>query len=352
MALTRGPRGTQTRGHEESRPAAVPPPDGGGLRRDGRLEPPAVRRARPARAPGALSRRAARRLVAYGHRTVHPGRRRRGHGVQPGLPGRGRRHRRTGRLPAALAAVLLRRGPGGGARGLRLAAVRRGELRGDLRPRGGRRCGAVVRARAAAVVRAGGRAVLVRRAAGESLVPADRGRSGGGPAGEGGQRARRPGRPLGGPGHTGHRRGPDRRRGHPRCRPAGGPGPRVPADREPVPPTRDRRTAMSESEEVLAPDAEVRQHDWWIDPREYARHEARRGRRFAFTHLAPARTALVVIDMVPFFVSGNPYCRGIVPNIGRIADALRAAGGAGAGGRAAVGGRAPGGGGVFGAATA
>jgi len=77
----------------------------------------------------------------------------------------------------------------------------------------------------------------------------------------------------------------------------------------------------------LPTDAEARQHQWWIDPREYARHEARRGRRFAFVNLVPARTALVVIDMVPFFVSGNPYCRGIVPNIGGIADSLRAAGG-------------------------
>jgi ureidoacrylate peracid hydrolase len=77
----------------------------------------------------------------------------------------------------------------------------------------------------------------------------------------------------------------------------------------------------------MPPDTEVRQHQWWIEPREYARHEARRGRRFAFTHLVPARTALVVIDMVPFFVSANPYCRGIVPNIGRLADALRTAGG-------------------------
>ncbi|WP_232384412.1 isochorismatase family cysteine hydrolase [Actinomadura violacea] len=78
---------------------------------------------------------------------------------------------------------------------------------------------------------------------------------------------------------------------------------------------------------AMPADAEVRQHEWWIDPREYARHEARRGRRFAFVELVPACTALVVIDMVRFFVSDNPYCRGIVPNIGRIADALRAAGG-------------------------
>jgi len=77
----------------------------------------------------------------------------------------------------------------------------------------------------------------------------------------------------------------------------------------------------------LPADDEVRRHQWWIDPREYARHEARRGRRHAFVHLVPARTALVVIDMVPFFVSGNPYCRGIVPNIGRLADSLRTAGG-------------------------
>ncbi|WP_218826028.1 isochorismatase family protein [Actinomadura mexicana] len=34
-----------------------------------------------------------------------------------------------------------------------------------------------------------------------------------------------------------------------------------------------------------------------------------------------------MIDMVPFFVAGNPYCRGIVPNIDRLAGTLRAAGG-------------------------
>lgn len=68
-------------------------------------------------------------------------------------------------------------------------------------------------------------------------------------------------------------------------------------------------------------------HDWRIEEREYARHEQRRGRRHAFEHLDPARTALVVVDMVTFFVSENPYCRGIVPNVNRIARALRAAGG-------------------------
>ncbi|MFI6595068.1 isochorismatase family protein [Nonomuraea sp. NPDC050536] len=91
----------------------------------------------------------------------------------------------------------------------------------------------------------------------------------------------------------------------------------------------------------MRPDVEVRQHEWRIDPREYARHEARRGRRFAFMDLVPARTALVVIDMVPFFVSDSPYCRGIVPNISSLADALRAAGGTVAWVLPAVGERTP-----------
>ncbi|MYQ79900.1 MULTISPECIES: isochorismatase family cysteine hydrolase [unclassified Streptomyces] len=68
-------------------------------------------------------------------------------------------------------------------------------------------------------------------------------------------------------------------------------------------------------------------HEWQIEPREYARQEARRGRRHAYTSLDPARTALIVIDMVPFFVEANPYVRGIVQNIGRIAESLRTAGG-------------------------
>jgi hypothetical protein len=68
-------------------------------------------------------------------------------------------------------------------------------------------------------------------------------------------------------------------------------------------------------------------HDWLIEEREYARQEQRRGRRYAFEVLDPGRTALVVIDMVPFFVSGSRYCLGIVPNIASLAGALRKAGG-------------------------
>lgn len=70
-----------------------------------------------------------------------------------------------------------------------------------------------------------------------------------------------------------------------------------------------------------------RAHVWHIADREYARHEARRGRRHAFEQLEPVRTALVVIDVVPFFVEENPYCRGIVPNVNRLASSLRRRGG-------------------------
>ena len=68
-------------------------------------------------------------------------------------------------------------------------------------------------------------------------------------------------------------------------------------------------------------------HAWHIDEREYARHEARRGRRHAFTSLTPERTALVVVDLVPFFLVDNPYARAIVPQVNRLAAGLRDAGG-------------------------
>jgi nicotinamidase-related amidase len=83
-------------------------------------------------------------------------------------------------------------------------------------------------------------------------------------------------------------------------------------------------------------------HAWRIEEREYERQESRRGRRHAFTTVVPGRTALVVVDMVPFFANENPYTRGIVPNVARLADVLRAAGGTvawvlpGAGERTAV----------------
>lgn len=68
-------------------------------------------------------------------------------------------------------------------------------------------------------------------------------------------------------------------------------------------------------------------HDWKIPAREYERQEARRGRRHAFETIVPEATALVVVDMVPFFVEASAHCRDAVPLINRMAEALRMAGG-------------------------
>jgi nicotinamidase-related amidase len=72
---------------------------------------------------------------------------------------------------------------------------------------------------------------------------------------------------------------------------------------------------------------ERRLHAWRIEEREYRRQEGLRGRRHAFARLVPQRTALVVVDMVPFFAEGSAYVRGIVPNIARLAEVTRGAGG-------------------------
>jgi nicotinamidase-related amidase len=68
-------------------------------------------------------------------------------------------------------------------------------------------------------------------------------------------------------------------------------------------------------------------HAWRIEEREYVRQQQRRGRRHAYEQLTPERTALVVVDMVPFFVAEAPYALGIVANVMRLATTLRAAGG-------------------------
>ncbi|GAA5115015.1 cysteine hydrolase [Alloalcanivorax gelatiniphagus] len=72
---------------------------------------------------------------------------------------------------------------------------------------------------------------------------------------------------------------------------------------------------------------DVADHAWFVEERELARHEARRGRRHAFEHLDPRRTALVVVGLVPFFVRESAYVRGIVPRVNALAAALRSAGG-------------------------
>lgn len=67
-------------------------------------------------------------------------------------------------------------------------------------------------------------------------------------------------------------------------------------------------------------------HAWHIDEREYARHEQRRGRRHAFAEIEPARTALVVVDLVETYVRENPYAAATVPVVNRLVDACRATG--------------------------
>ncbi|MDO8901389.1 MAG: isochorismatase family cysteine hydrolase [Phenylobacterium sp.] len=68
-------------------------------------------------------------------------------------------------------------------------------------------------------------------------------------------------------------------------------------------------------------------HNWMIAEREYLRQETRRGRRHAYEHLNPRTTALVVIDMVPFFADANAHCRDAIAPINRLAAALREVGG-------------------------
>ncbi len=68
-------------------------------------------------------------------------------------------------------------------------------------------------------------------------------------------------------------------------------------------------------------------HTWEIAEREYARHEQRRGRRFAYESWNPRTTALVVVDMVGLFAQDNEFVRRIVPRLNSLASATRQTGG-------------------------
>jgi nicotinamidase-related amidase len=72
---------------------------------------------------------------------------------------------------------------------------------------------------------------------------------------------------------------------------------------------------------------DVAHHQWLIEPREIERQRSRRGREHAYEWLDARRTALVVVDIVPFFVEESAYCRGIVPNVNSLAAELRLQGG-------------------------
>ena len=80
----------------------------------------------------------------------------------------------------------------------------------------------------------------------------------------------------------------------------------------------------------------MRVHKVALDPVVVEKVVRRRGRLHVFSDLQPARTALLVVDMQaiyldPALAEGNsffvPHYREIVPNINRIADALRKTGG-------------------------
>jgi ureidoacrylate peracid hydrolase len=74
-------------------------------------------------------------------------------------------------------------------------------------------------------------------------------------------------------------------------------------------------------------------HNVQLSPEMLARVLKRRGGKLhAFDRLDPAKTALVVIDMQNAWVREDgpgysPYCEAIVPNINRLASAMREAGG-------------------------
>ena len=68
-------------------------------------------------------------------------------------------------------------------------------------------------------------------------------------------------------------------------------------------------------------------HPSGLNERVVAKVFARRGRLHAHETIAPARTALVVIDMTCGPVEEDPNCRDIVPAINTVADRLRRAGG-------------------------
>ena len=53
---------------------------------------------------------------------------------------------------------------------------------------------------------------------------------------------------------------------------------------------------------------------------------AKRGKREVFDHFEPEKTALLVIDMQNFYVAEVDTAKGIVPNINRLADAVRRVG--------------------------
>lgn len=68
-------------------------------------------------------------------------------------------------------------------------------------------------------------------------------------------------------------------------------------------------------------------HEWAIPAEDIARHEQRRRRRHAYETLDPATTALLVVDLVTFFVETISTVPGIVGRVERLAGSVRRNGG-------------------------
>lgn len=77
----------------------------------------------------------------------------------------------------------------------------------------------------------------------------------------------------------------------------------------------DRRSAGSVHDSSLP--------QWAID-----KMARRRGRRYTFENIDPARTALVVIDLIRAALESTPCAASIIDPVRRLASTLRAAGGA------------------------
>jgi len=73
-------------------------------------------------------------------------------------------------------------------------------------------------------------------------------------------------------------------------------------------------------------------HPFSLSEQTVARMVAKQGRAHMIEHVEPARTALIVVDMQNYFMAPGqqfetPTARAIVPNVNRLARALRGAGG-------------------------
>jgi len=73
--------------------------------------------------------------------------------------------------------------------------------------------------------------------------------------------------------------------------------------------------------------SDAARHRWAIEQREIDRHLARRGRSHGFETIDTRSTAMIVVDLTPFFVDSLPTALGVCPVVDELAAAMRRAGG-------------------------